>query len=162
MKNEIKIIICAIGVAISALFILCSGSIYQALYLGNPDFTEGLEYFRTDIRQEGWSVELAAITTFLPWLFAILYYYIINSVRFDRWWNWLTVLVLVIIVTPYASLSLLQYRENLLEPGLADVYSQLNLAMTVWSALLAALMFTLSSYSCRWWSTNCRHTPIPQ
>ena len=27
---------------------------------------------------------------------------------------------------------------------------------------VAAVTFVIASYSMRWWSSNCRHTPIPQ
>ena len=28
--------------------------------------------------------------------------------------------------------------------------------------LWTALLFIVASFSIRWWSSNCRHTPIPQ
>ena len=30
------------------------------------------------------------------------------------------------------------------------------------TVLFAALLYIIASYSMRWWSSNCRHTPIPQ
>ena len=30
------------------------------------------------------------------------------------------------------------------------------------TVLFAALLFIVASFSMRWWSSNCRHTPIPQ
>jgi len=28
--------------------------------------------------------------------------------------------------------------------------------------LFAAVLYIIASYSMRWWSSNCRHTPLPQ
>jgi hypothetical protein len=30
------------------------------------------------------------------------------------------------------------------------------------TVLFAALLYIVASYSMRWWSSNCRHTPLPQ
>ena len=157
-----KISALIIGLIISLLFIIFGGAIYQLLYLGNPMFTENLFDFRDLLRSKSWTINLSIITVAIPWAMAIIYYYVINSVHFDRWWHWCIVWVIISPVTAIIGYKYLTMSMNSLEPGLAFAYEDLNSILAVWNCLLSGLFFIIASYSCRWWSNNCRHTPIPQ
>ena len=43
---------------------------------------------------------IAAITILVAWGGAAIYYYAINSVKFDRWYHWLAVLGVVAVLAP--------------------------------------------------------------
>ena len=101
---------------------------------------------------------LATIIVCMAWGAAAVYYFVINSVKFDRWWHWLSVLVIVSLVTPlacHAATTALLAGAGM-DYGAATV--QFGLQHIMWTALL----FVVASFSMRWWSTNCRHTPIPE
>lgn len=162
MKSNIRLILLACGLIVSLLFLFLSGEIYQSLPLGNPLFTEGLEDFRYTLRVENWGVSLALITVIMPWAFMLLYYYAIDSVSFDRWWCWLITALLCATVTSWIGFRYIAAECDALEPGLATAYHALNSLLSAWTAAISSLLFIVASYSARWWSRNCRHTPIPQ
>ena len=101
---------------------------------------------------------IAAITILVAWGGAAIYYYAINSVKFDRWYHWLAVMAVVAVVAP-----VICYIYN--DAVFADnglVYIGESIKFEMQTVLFAALLYVVASYSMRWWSSNCRHTPIPQ
>lgn len=102
---------------------------------------------------------VAIAITALPWMAAVLYYYVINSVHFDRWWHWLAMLAVVAVVTPVVCycINTSAFADN---GGIS--YPAEEAAFQTATVLYATLMFVVASFSIRWWSSNCRHTPIPQ
>lgn len=121
-----------------------------------------MDLFREDLRSQGWTLHLSLLVTGVPWVMAALFYYLINSVHFDRWWNWLIVLGISSLLTTWACISLLTSRMEQFQPGLSATYAPLTDALAFWLCLFAAGFFVVASYGMRWWSSNCRHTPIPQ
>ncbi len=162
MKTNARLLLLACGLLLTLAFLVLSGEVYQLLPLGNPLFTEGLEDFRYTLRVENWGVSLALITVIVPWTVVVLYYYVINSVRFDRWWHWLLTGVIASVLTAAAGYEYIAMSCDGLEPGLAAEYAGLNALLSVWTAVIASFIYVVASYASRWWSSNCRHTPIPQ
>lgn len=162
MRQEIKYTLLFGAILFSLLFVVFGGQIYPRLYLG-PEDSEGiLNMFRDDLRSRGWTLHLSMLIVGLPWVMAGLFYYIINSVHFDRWWNWFIVLGISTLLTVWCAIKLLSGSMEAFEPGLSDTYRSLTETLAGWVALFAALIFIIASYGLRWWSSNCRHTPFPQ
>ena len=94
----------------------------------------------------------------LAWGGAAVYYYAINSVNFDRWYHWAGVLAIVTLLAPIVCYFFINgvLRDNGLDYGGESVQFVMQLF------IMTALLFVVASFSMRWWSTNCRHTPIPQ
>lgn len=136
------------------------GSIFPSLYFGVADAEGTLDMMREDLKL--WTLHLSALTVAIPWVMAVLFYYIINSVDFDRWWNWLIVLVLTALLSAWAGMGMLEHLMEEFEPGLSGFYSIYMAPMSAWCALFSAVFFIIVSFSIRWWSSNCRHTPFPQ
>lgn len=151
-----------IAAALSLAFILSAGSIYNALFLGVPDSMGNLDYFRQDIIDLGLSTPLALLTVVSGWVFAALFYYVINSVRFDRWWNWLIVLAVAGVLCGSLADNFLSHRLEAENPGVTPLYEPYIHALAAWSFFIAMVLYTVASFGIRWWSSNCRHTPIPQ
>jgi hypothetical protein len=97
---------------------------------------------------------IAAITIAVAWGGAAIYYYAINSVKFDRWYHWLAVMGVVAVLAPVACFI---YNDAVFEG-----YVGAKVQFEMQTILFAALLYVVASFSMRWWSTNCRHTPIPQ
>ena len=76
----------AIGVLLAVLFLLFPAQIY-----------EGIRYFDGGYSNEMYNYGVydtfALIMLLVTWIMAVVYYYVINSVRFDRWPHWLIMLV---------------------------------------------------------------------
>ena len=149
-----RYIFLAIGIAISAVFIVAS-------YLDNANIYEQL-YFEQEFNDEmvrlGLYPTLALLTIAITWGVAALYYYVINSVHFDRWWHWATMLAMVAVATPAACYYVSDTALTAAGVDYAVQLGQFEVQHVIW----AALLFIVASMSIRWWSTNCRHTPFPQ
>lgn len=143
-----------IGIAITLVFFILSYSqsfnIFEQLY-----FNQG---FNDQLYNLSMYPVLALIMIILTWGAAALYYYVINSVNFDRWYHWAGVLGITTLVSPIV--CYLYIDSALKNAGLAYGGESVQFAMQL--LLMSAVLFVVASFSMRWWSTNCRHTPIPQ
>ena len=99
---------------------------------------------------------IAAITILVAWGGAAIYYFAINSVKFDRWYHWLAMLGVASVLTPVVCYIVI---ANFLE---GFDYGTAEFTFAFYNILFTALTFVIASFSMRWWSSNCRHTPIPQ
>ncbi len=140
----------AVGVAATILFYVLRVSAYECIY-SVPGFSD--QFYNAGLYDM-----IPLITIAIPWAAAGIYYYAINSVRFDRWYHWLVVGLISTLLTPIVGYMVNSSVFN--DLGVSYVAESLSfeLANLIW----AALMFIVASFSMRWWSTNCRHTPIPQ
>ena len=143
-----------IGIVVTIVFFILSCSdgfnIYEQLFFnqGYNDKMFNLNMYPV----------IAAITIGLAWGGAAIYYYAINSVKFDRWYHWLAVLGVVAVLTPVVCYI---YNDTVFaDNGL--MYITESIMFELQTVLFAALLFIVASFSMRWWSSNCRHTPIPQ
>lgn len=142
------------GIVVTLLFILSSYSDSFNVYYG-LSYSAG---FSNEMMNLQVYPMIAIITMIVAWGGAAIYYYAINSVKFDRWYHWLAVMAVVIVLAP-----VICYFYN------DSVFNDLGLAYTgeairfeFLTVIFAALFYVVASYSMRWWSSNCRHTPIPQ
>lgn len=145
-----KLIFLVLGAIISVLFGIFSGTIYEALYFTNG-FSDAM--FDFNIYKT-----VGIIVIIVTWAIAAIYYYVINSVKFDRWYHWLAMLGIASVAAPVICYFVVSSQ---LEEGGAD-YGSAETTFAFYNILVSALMFIIASFSMRWWSSNCRHTPIPQ
>ena len=142
------------GIVLTALFFIlsCSDSfnIYEQMF-----FNQG---FNDKMYNLSMYPVIAGITILVSWGGAAIYYYVINSVKFDRWYHWLAVLGIVAVLAPVICYI---YNDAVFASnGLLYIGESIKFEMQ--TVLFAALLYIVASYSIRWWSSNCRHTPIPQ
>ena len=142
------------GIVLTLLFILSSFSdsinIYEMLYY-RKGFSDAM------YNAQAYSV-IALITAITAWGGAAIYYYAINSVKFDRWFHWLAVMAVVVVLAPVICYI---YNDSVFS-GIGVSYAGDSMTFEVLTVIFAALLYVVASYSIRWWSSNCRHTPIPQ
>ena len=92
----------------------------------------------------------------ITWAMNIIYYYVINSVKFDRWPHWLIMLIVSMVAAPAACIVC---NESVFSDyGL--VYLSEPLQMAICHLLFTLIMFVVATFSVRWWSSNCRHSPF--
>ena len=92
----------------------------------------------------------------------LLYFYLINHPRFNRWWSWLIVLAVVaissfgyghyVVSTDIAMGNIAPSLQNLI--GTANCYYFATYCMAV-----SSLIFFILSLLFRRWSRNCKHSP---
>ncbi len=160
MKQKYKLILAIAAAAVSVLFIVMAGQIFPNLYLGVPDAEGNIDSFRQELIDLNYTMPLGLATVAIPWVMAVIYYYVINSVHFDRWWHWVLIMAITALLTSFADWQYLFPRFE--SRDLMEYYSSSLMALSGWNAVLAGIIFTVASFGIRWWSSNCRHTPIPQ
>ncbi len=149
-----RFIYLATGLVITILFIVMSYSqnnnIFEMLYFnqGFNDQLYNLSVYPT----------VAMIVAAVAWAGAAVYYFVINSVKFDRWYHWAGVLGVVTLVTPIVCYAFI--NGVLSDNGLDYAAESMQFIMQLF--IMTAVLFTVASFSMRSWSTNCRHTPFPQ
>mgnify|MGYP004682000935 FL=1 len=139
------------GIVVTVLFWLLRVQLIELVYTapGYSDNMYNLGIYDT----------VAMVITAVAWVGAGIYYYVINSVRFDRWWHWLAVLAVVAVLTPVVCYSV---NTSVFSDNGGISYPAETAAFQTATVLYSVLMFVVASFSIRWWSSNCRHTPIPQ
>lgn len=146
MRN--KVVFLVLGAVISVLFGFFSEPLYEALYYSSG-FSEAMH------NQDAYGI-VAIVTITMTWGIAALYYYVINSVKFDRWYHWLAMLGITSVLTPVVCYIIVAHLLDEFD------YSTAEFTFEIYNILFTALTFVIASFSMRWWSSNCRHTPIPQ
>ena len=145
MKNSILLIT---GAVLSLLFLVLNTQIFELFYYDSA-FSYAMESFYFVV---------AVVTVLIAWGLAAVFYYIINSVRFSRWYNWLAMLGVACVAAPVTSFVIC---NNAFTAEGYDFTGQLG-SFCVIDLAVEAVLFTVASFAMRWWSTNCRHTPIPE
>ena len=145
MKNSILLIT---GAVLSLLFLVLNTQIFELFYYDSA-FSYAMESFYFVV---------AVVTVLIAWGLAAVFYYVINSVRFSRWYNWLAVLGVACVAAPVTSFVICNNAFS------AEGYNFSAQLFSFCVVVLAveAVLFIVASFSMRWWSSNCRHTPIPE
>ena len=138
------------GIVLTVLFIIFSTTVLEAMYYEDE--------FSVDMYNQNLYFIVAVISAVEARAFAGIYYYVINSVSFSRWYHWLLVLAIAAVSVP---IEIYVYLNGVFDTEGVSYSSQL-LSFSVVVMVVEALLFVLASYSVRWWSSNCRHTPIPE
>ncbi|MBO4722091.1 MAG: hypothetical protein J5629_04070 [Muribaculaceae bacterium] len=146
MNNKLAFLIT--GAIVSILFWIFRVELYEALYTVNG--------FSDQMYNTGAYGTVAVITIAMAWGMAAIYYYVINSVKFDLWYHWLAMLGITSVLTPVVCYIVVSHLLDGFDYGTAEF------TFEVYNILFTALTFIIASFSMRWWSSNCRHTPIPQ
>ncbi|RRC99514.1 hypothetical protein [Prevotella sp. OH937_COT-195] len=147
MKNGIFLIA---GLVITILYIVFSMQIYELLYY-ETEFSQAMY-------EENMYLVVAMINAIVAWAAAAIYYYAVNSVSFARWYHWLIFLGIAVFIAPTADFI---YPNSVFNEYDYEYNMQL-IHFSLLNIMVETILFIAVSYSIRWWSSNCRHTPIPQ
>lgn len=116
-----------------------------------------------------------ALWTFLiSLLIGILYYYIINSARFHRWWSWLIMAFSNSLICFFFAYWWIKedYLDNLIGDCLlyqrdesGDIIGRYITESSFWgfsltNAIISFVTFFILSIMLKWGSTNCRKSPF--
>jgi len=148
MKKNTMLLIT--GAVLTLLFIIFSTPLFESLFYERE--------FSNEMYSANLYLIVAIVTVLVAWSFAGIYYYVINSVSFSRWYHWLMVLVTAMILGPVINYI---YPNNIFSADGLDFSAQL-FSFCMVDVIVEAVLFIIASFSIRWWSSNCRHTPIPE
>lgn len=147
MKNAILLIV---GIVLTLLFLVFPTQIFELGYYSNE--------FSNEMYNEGLYITSAIATSAVAWGCALLFYYVINSVSFSRWYHWLIMLVVAAIASPVICWLACDH----ILAGLGYHFTSQIMSFCLVDGIVTILLFVVASFSIRWWSSNCRHTPIPE
>ena len=122
------------------------------------------EGFSDDMFDNSLYFPIGLCMVLIPIVLLTMYYYVLNSVKFSKWWHWL-LLVVIICVINFCIAFGISYRN------ISDLYMDQNTAP---SYALGTCCFSFSMINVLWsfvvsfvWSmiikrgsTNCRRTPF--
>lgn len=123
--------------------------IYEKLYYSSP--------FSDDVYQEGIYGPLGLMGIIGALLMMAIFYYIINRPSFSRWYHWL--IILGIHFALQFGICILQTKPKFSELNIQ--YSSEYWSFAFVHAILSTFGYILFSFMFRWWSKNCKQTPIP-
>jgi hypothetical protein len=149
MRNALLLLT---GLILTIVFLIFCTPIYEWLYFEQA--------FSQTMYDNNMYLIIAIITVIIVWGFAALFYYFINSVRFARWYNWLLILVIAALISSIVTYYYLDY--NFIEAGYDESISVQLTNFTIINLAVTIVLFIIVSFSIRWWSGNCRHTPVPE
>lgn len=145
-----QLILLFTGIILTILFMVFATDMFEMFYyemqFSNEMYNNGL-YFVASLS-----------TAIIAWLCAAIFYYGINSVSFSRWYHWLVMLVIAGIIVTAINVP---YLESVFSDNGIDFSKELAVFAVV-NIIIECIIYTIASFSMRWWSTNCRHTPIPE
>lgn len=148
MKKNLILLIA--GLVITLLFLVFSTKVFESLYYERE--------FSNEMYNQNLYFVVAIVTTVIAWASAGIFYYAINSVSFSRWYHWLVVLGVAVVLSAIVNYI---YPNNIFSSDGVDFSAQL-FSFCVVNMAVEAVLFIIASFSMRWWSSNCRHTPIPE
>ena len=145
-----KFVLLVTGALLSLLLVVFAAQVFELLYYERE--------FSNEMFNQGNYTTVALLAVGVAWVLAAVFYYAVNSVSFSRLYHWLIVLAVAAMTVPVVVYVWLdgQFAGD----GL-DFSGQL-FSFSLMAMLVEVVIFTLASFSMRWWSSNCRHTPFPE
>ena len=141
-------ILLGVALAVTVLFMVFAEPVFTMLYLGTDEFADAMYDFNLYF-------SLASFICIVVWVFAILYYWIIDSVSLSAFGWWALFGVLAIAVSP-----ILVYCYSL------NVFDAENMAfdsdvigMAVVTIPIALVLYLIVSIGIKDMSTNCSTRP---
>lgn len=95
-------------------------------------------------------------------LAAVIFYYVINHPRFNKWFHWLLVLGINAVIQ--FLVAYIWLRDDLKLGKICEeliVYKEDIAGFSFSNLFLSVFFFTIASLIMRWWSKNCSCTPFP-
>ena len=148
MKKNLILLIA--GLVITLVFLIFSTKTFESLYY--------VREFSNEMYNQNLYFVVAIVTAIIAWASAGIFYYAINSVSFSRWYHWLIVLGVAVVLSAVINYI---YPNNIFTSDGFDFSAQL-FSFCIVNLAVEAVLFIVASFSMRWWSSNCRHTPIPE
>ncbi|GHT02201.1 hypothetical protein AGMMS49525_05330 [Bacteroidia bacterium] len=97
----------------------------------------------------------------------LIYYYVINHPRFNKWWSWLLMLLLVGVSNFVIAIAMLWNEwytvgtaECLIAGENGGIDGNTCIGFGIAHAIVSILFFIIFSIGFKWWSTNCKRSPF--
>lgn len=118
--------------------------------------------FSNDLYDQKLYISIGLFMVFIPIVVLTLYYYVVNSVKFSKWWQWFLLVFILALFNfgiayyiTYNELSYLYGQQNKELPYAVEFIS-FSLINALWTMTVAFIF----SMIIKWGSKNCRRTPF--
>ncbi len=115
-------------------------------------------------------IGIGLIMFFISLLVAVVFYYVVNKPKFNKWWAWGIFLVANMVINFFVGwqwalkdfyagkMVALNSTNNLLEPLPINETDILHFGVS--NMLISLVAFFVISMIIKWWSTNCPDAPF--
>lgn len=138
-----------IGIVFSALFVIFSTPFYELLYMDGE--------FSNEMYNNNMYLVVACYTTLLVWFFAVLFYWIIDSIHFAHFWVWF---LLVVLVTALSPCVVHYYVGDYLNENNLDLLFIPLRNFNIINTFVTLVYFVILSICFRRLSVHCSTTPF--
>lgn len=121
-----------------------------------------------------WFNTFGVVAIAISAVIVLLYYYVINNPRWNRWWHWLVFLGLNGLINMFyaAAKTLSALNTPLIPESLlyerdinGEVVSTLIHSSDCWgfgfaNFIVSTIFFVVISFLIKWGSSNCKHSPV--
>jgi len=97
----------------------------------------------------------------------LIFYYVINHPRFNKWWSWVLMLVLVGLSNLFIGAGITlgdlwagDIGDCLINGDNGGIYSVNCWMFGLANFFISAIFFIIFSFGLKWWSTNCKRCPV--
>jgi hypothetical protein len=97
----------------------------------------------------------------------LVYYYVINHPRFNKWWSWSLMLLLVGVSNFGVAVGMLWNEwytvgtaECLIAGENGGIDGNTLIGFGIANFIVSILFFIIFSLAFKWWSTNCKRSPF--
>jgi len=118
--------------------------------------------FSDDLYNQNLYLTIGLCMVFIPIGVLTIYYYVVNSVRYSKWWHWLILVVILCAINfaisyniTYNELSNFYQQQNKTLPYTTEFFS-FSLINALWTFIVSFVW----SMIIKWGSKNGRRTPF--
>lgn len=149
--------------------------LFSSIYGGNlADFLSGYDCAQDDWVNQNLFIPIGIVAIGIALLFFVVYYYIVNSAKFNKWYHWVIVMVVVAVVNLFIGYGWTSpqlpeigdcLRYYVTEDGVLDESIEVIKDGSFWlfglaNAIVSSLFFIIISLAGKWGSSQCKHTPF--
>ena len=118
--------------------------------------------FSNDLYNQNLYITIGLCMVFIPVILLSIYYYMVDSVKFNKWYHWVILVVILAAInfciayfTSFNELSFIYEQQNKALPYSSEFvgFSLINVLWTVLVSFVWSMMI-------KWGSKNCRRTPF--
>lgn len=142
-------ILLVVAIAVTALFMIFAESVFTTFYIGTDNFADAMYDFNLYF-------SLATYISISVWVFAILYYWVIDQVKLSSFVGWALFLVLAVIAAPCVAYF---YPLSVFDAENLDFVSDLS-GFAIITVPLALVEYFIVSIGIKDFSSNCSTRPF--
>lgn len=142
-------ILLVVAIAVTALFMIFAEPVFTTFYVGTDNFADAMYDFNLYF-------SLATYISLIVWVFAILYYWVLDQVKLSSFVGWALFFVLAVVGAPLVAYF---YPVSVFDAENLEFMSDMP-GFAIVSVPLALVEYLIVSLGIKDFSTNCSTRPF--